>query len=68
VENEGRSVELGRTFEALVRPHFHELHCSSHCSYKEISQRLRIPLGTVGTRLLRARRKLRSLLDDAAPA
>jgi RNA polymerase sigma-70 factor (ECF subfamily) len=45
-----------------------ELHCASHCSYKEISERLRIPLGTVGTRLLRARRKLRSLLSEPAPA
>jgi RNA polymerase sigma-70 factor (ECF subfamily) len=40
-----------------------QLHCQSHCSYKEISERLSIPLGTVGTRLLRARRKLRSLLE-----
>jgi RNA polymerase sigma-70 factor (ECF subfamily) len=43
-----------------------ELHCESRCSYKEISERLRIPLGTVGTRLLRARRKLRSLLEEPA--
>jgi RNA polymerase sigma-70 factor, ECF subfamily len=42
-----------------------ELHCQGRCSYREISERLQIPLGTVGTRLLRARRKLRSLL--AAP-
>jgi RNA polymerase sigma-70 factor (ECF subfamily) len=45
-----------------------ELHCQSRCSYREISQRLNIPLGTVGTRLLRARRKLRSLLAEAVPA
>ena len=45
-----------------------ELHCESRCSYKEISERLHIPLGTVGTRLLRARRKLRSLLTEAEPS
>ena len=45
-----------------------ELHCESRCSYREISERLNIPLGTVGTRLLRARRKLRNLLAEAAPA
>jgi RNA polymerase sigma-70 factor (ECF subfamily) len=45
-----------------------ELHCESHCSYREISERLKIPLGTVGTRLLRARRKLRELLAETAPA
>jgi RNA polymerase sigma-70 factor (ECF subfamily) len=44
-----------------------ELHCESRCSYKEISERLHIPLGTVGTRLLRARRKLRTLLTEAEP-
>ena len=47
-----------------------ELHCERHYSYREISERLQIPLGTVGTRLLRARRKLRSLLaeETAVPA
>lgn len=45
-----------------------ELHCENRCSYKEISERLHIPLGTVGTRLLRARRKLRSLLEEPARA
>ncbi len=45
-----------------------ELHCGRRCSYREISERLHIPVGTVGTRLLRARRKLRSLLAEAAPA
>jgi RNA polymerase sigma-70 factor (ECF subfamily) len=32
------------------------------CSYAEISERLNIPVGTVGTRLIRARRKLREIL------
>jgi RNA polymerase sigma-70 factor (ECF subfamily) len=40
-----------------------ELHWIEHRSYREISDRLGIPLGTVGTRLLRARRKMRRLLD-----
>jgi RNA polymerase sigma-70 factor (ECF subfamily) len=39
-----------------------DLHWTARCSYQEISERLGIPLGTVGTRLLRARQKLRTLL------
>ncbi len=38
------------------------LHGLERRSYKEIAQRLSIPVGTVGTRLIRARSKLRSLL------
>jgi RNA polymerase sigma-70 factor (ECF subfamily) len=45
-----------------------ELHCQGRCSYREISERLQIPLGTVGTRLLRARRKLKSLLEKPRAA
>jgi RNA polymerase sigma-70 factor (ECF subfamily) len=56
-------ARLGSPFREIV-----ELHCERRCSYREISERLHIPLGTVGTRLLRARRKLRSLLAEAAPA
>ena len=33
------------------------------CSYDEIAARLRVPKSTVGTRLVRARRKLRRLLE-----
>jgi RNA polymerase sigma-70 factor (ECF subfamily) len=44
-----------------------ELHCEGQCSYREISEQLHIPLGTVGTRLLRARRKLRALLVEEVP-
>jgi RNA polymerase sigma-70 factor (ECF subfamily) len=37
-------------------------------SYAQISARLAIPVATVGTRLLRARRKLRALLEQASAA
>ena len=43
-----------------------ELHALHGCSYKEIAVELGIPVATVGTRLLRARRKLRELLGDSA--
>jgi len=36
------------------------------CSYQEISARLDIPKATVGTRILRARRRLKELLTRAA--
>jgi RNA polymerase sigma-70 factor (ECF subfamily) len=41
------------------------LHFFDGCSQREISERLNIPLGTVGTRVMRTKRKLRALL--AAP-
>jgi RNA polymerase sigma-70 factor (ECF subfamily) len=53
---------LGSPFREIV-----ELHWVHHCSYREISQQLRIPVSTVGTRLLRARKKLRLLLVEEAP-
>jgi RNA polymerase sigma-70 factor, ECF subfamily len=40
-----------------------ELRWVQGSSYQRISQKLGIPLGTVGTRLLRAHRRLRELLD-----
>jgi RNA polymerase sigma-70 factor (ECF subfamily) len=40
----------------------YRLHALEGHSYEEISARLRIPKATVGTRLIRARRKLRDLL------
>lgn len=43
----------------------YRLHALEGHSYEEISGRLRIPKTTVGTRLIRARRKLRDLLMPA---
>jgi RNA polymerase sigma-70 factor (ECF subfamily) len=42
-----------------------ELHFTEKRSYRDISQQLGIPTGTVGTRLLRARQKIRTLLAPA---
>jgi RNA polymerase sigma-70 factor (ECF subfamily) len=45
----------------------YELRLFGNCSYDEIAERLTIPRSTVGTRLLRARQKLkRTLLAHAA--
>ncbi len=55
---------------ATLEPHFRdvlELHLVCH-TYREIGATLGIPPGTVGTRLLRARSKLRDLLDPMAAA
>jgi RNA polymerase sigma-70 factor (ECF subfamily) len=41
------------------------MHARESLSYKEISERLGIPSSTVGTRLARARQKLRALLEAA---
>lgn len=38
------------------------------CSYQEIAARLNIPRATVGTRILRARRRIRQLFDPTAGA
>jgi RNA polymerase sigma-70 factor (ECF subfamily) len=45
-----------------------ELHFTERKSYRDISARLGIPTGTVGTRLLRARQKMRTLLLPAPEA
>jgi len=46
----------------------YELRLISNCSYDEIADKLTIPRSTVGTRLLRARQKLKSRLLDVAAA
>jgi RNA polymerase sigma-70 factor (ECF subfamily) len=43
----------------------YRMHALQSLSYKEISERLGLPLNTVGTRLNRARQKLRVLLEAA---
>ena len=45
----------------------YEMHVGQRLSYEEIAARLGIPVATVGTRLLRARSKLRSLLVERGP-
>jgi RNA polymerase sigma-70 factor (ECF subfamily) len=42
-----------------------ELHELEGLSYREIGSRIDIPPGTVGTRLVRARARLRALLEAA---
>ncbi|MDC0712551.1 RNA polymerase sigma factor [Stigmatella sp. ncwal1] len=41
----------------------YQMHAVEGCSYVEISQKLGIPKATVGTRLIRARRRLKELLE-----
>jgi RNA polymerase sigma-70 factor (ECF subfamily) len=51
---------------AELEPAFREpyqLHALEHLSYQEVARRLRIPVATVGTRLSRARQRLRALLQ-----
>jgi RNA polymerase sigma-70 factor (ECF subfamily) len=45
-----------------------ELYFLDRRSYRDISVELGIPTGTVGTRLLRARQKLRAMLEEGAAA
>jgi RNA polymerase sigma-70 factor (ECF subfamily) len=56
-------ADLERPFREV-----YELRLLGNCSYDEIADRLTIPRSTVGTRLMRARRKLReTLLTDEDP-
>lgn len=50
--------QLGREQRALMR-----MFLDDALSYRQLSDRLGVPIGTVGTRLLRARQKMRSLLE-----
>src|SRR6185295_2542168 len=50
-------AQIGDEFRVV-----YELATSQNRSYKEIAAELRLPAATVGTRLIRARRKLRRLL------
>jgi RNA polymerase sigma-70 factor (ECF subfamily) len=66
-------VLLERLPEAITRlpPIFREvleLRLQGNCSYGAIAQRLGIPSRTVGTRILRARRQLRAILEEMAEA
>ena len=67
---ESRDEEiLERLPEAIARlqPIFRqvlELRLQANCSYGEIAERLGIPSRTVGTRILRARRQLREILEE----
>ena len=56
-------ADLERPFREV-----YELRLLGNCSYDEIADRLTIPRSTVGTRLMRARRKLReTLLTEEDP-
>ena len=59
-------AQLGRAIDALDDEfrRAYQLHAIERRSYKEIATTLGIPINTVGTRLLRARRKLRELLTQ----
>jgi RNA polymerase sigma-70 factor (ECF subfamily) len=63
------NIDIGEVRSALLRlaPPFQsvlDLHIASRCSYAEISAELGIPASTVGTRLNRARKKMRALLVE----
>jgi RNA polymerase sigma-70 factor, ECF subfamily len=57
---------VARLTEPLRR--VYELHALEGLSYGEISERLQVPANTVGTRLMRARQKLREALGPRAEA
>jgi len=56
-----------RSLPATLRDVFH-LFVFGCVPQREIGRRLALPVSTVGTRILRARRKLRDLLETGAPA
>jgi RNA polymerase sigma-70 factor (ECF subfamily) len=67
-----QDVDLGdvrRALDSLGSPfrEVYSLHALDRLSYREISARLEIPIGTVGTRVHRARHKLRRILERKCP-
>jgi RNA polymerase sigma-70 factor, ECF subfamily len=59
------TVDQVRTVLGEVEPKFRtvfELHDIEGCSYEEIGRRLDVPYSTIGTRLHRARRRIKELL------
>jgi RNA polymerase sigma-70 factor, ECF subfamily len=60
------SVDLKRAVEQLQADlrSLVTLYLQGVCSYRQLSDRLGVPPNTVGTRLLRARRRMRSLLEQ----
>ena len=68
---EWEGIDTSHLLTALgkLEPRFRavlELHFTEKRSYRDISQQLGIPTGTVGTRLLRARQKIKTLLEPEA--
>jgi RNA polymerase sigma-70 factor (ECF subfamily) len=61
--------QLGEALEKIPEEFrlVYQLHALEGRSYIEISERLGIPKATVGTRLIRARRRLKELLMPQAP-
>ena len=65
------SVEQVRAAMGELDPEFREayrMHALDGLGYAEIATRLDMPVSTVGTRIMRARRKLRAILQAKAPA
>ena len=63
--------QIAAALEGLESPfrEVYQLRLIDRCSYDEIAERLTIPRSTVGTRLLRARQKLKkTLLDNVLAA
>lgn len=65
ITREQVEAALGRLNEDFRR--VYQLHSLEGRSYEEISRELKIPRATVGTRLLRARQRLRQLLSPLLP-
>ncbi|MGZ3428267.1 MAG: RNA polymerase sigma factor [Polyangia bacterium] len=65
------SVEAVQAAMEQLDPEFREayrMHALEGLGYAEIAARLGMPVSTVGTRIMRARRKLRAILSAGVPA